>query len=180
MIRPTTRKPRRTGPAVNAIESARAGAAILAAARGLAAPGAIVVVVPAATVSEPNKRGTWHTKARRVKEHRRVAGLMVRAALSRVGATPGRGFDAAHYLVRLSRFAPGELDDDNLRGALKAVRDGVADALDLDDRSPRITWHYDQARLRAGVYLVLVELLPLRVWTGSPPPPSMLVRSLEA
>jgi hypothetical protein len=50
------------------------------------------------------------------------------------------------YTVMLSRVAPRKLDDDNLRGALKAVRDGVADALGLDDRHPLIEWHYAQDR----------------------------------
>jgi len=47
--------------------------------------------------------------------------------------------------VRLTRVAPRPLDDDNLQRALKAVRDGVADWLGVDDRDPRVRWFYAQA-----------------------------------
>jgi hypothetical protein len=50
-------------------------------------------------------------------------------------------------LVRLTRVHASRsrgLDDDNLRSALKAVRDGVADALGVDDRDPRLSFHYHQ------------------------------------
>lgn len=43
-------------------------------------------------------------------------------------------------IVRLVRVSTRELDDDNLAGALKAVRDGVADALKVNDRDPRVVW----------------------------------------
>jgi hypothetical protein len=48
--------------------------------------------------------------------------------------------------VTMARVAPRELDDDNLRGALKAVRDGIADAFGVNDRDPRVTWVYGQRR----------------------------------
>lgn len=50
--------------------------------------------------------------------------------------------------VLLVRVAPGELDDDNLRAALKPVRDGVADAFGSDDRTPMIVWSYAQEKGR--------------------------------
>jgi len=40
--------------------------------------------------------------------------------------------------------SPGEKGD-NLRGALKAVRDQVATWLGVDDADPRVTWEYGQA-----------------------------------
>ncbi|GEL74641.1 hypothetical protein [Myxococcus virescens] len=48
--------------------------------------------------------------------------------------------------VRLTRVAPRALDDDNLRGALKSVRDAVATWLRVDDRSPLVGWLYAQAK----------------------------------
>jgi hypothetical protein len=47
--------------------------------------------------------------------------------------------------VRLTRVAPRRLDDDNLRGALKSPRDGVADWLGVPDDHPRVRWFYAQA-----------------------------------
>jgi hypothetical protein len=58
---------------------------------------------------------------------------------------------AGGVVVTLTRLAPSRgLDDDNLAASLKAVRDGVADALGLaEDRDPRVTWRYAQANGRA-------------------------------
>lgn len=43
------------------------------------------------------------------------------------------------------------LDDDNLRSALKAVRDGIAEKLGIDDRDPRVEWRYGQRKGMVGV-----------------------------
>lgn len=63
-------------------------------------------------------------------------------------------------VVTLTRLSRGELDDDNLRGALKSVRDGVADALGLkSDRDPRVRWEYGQGRgTKAQPYGVRIEV----------------------
>jgi hypothetical protein len=50
----------------------------------------------------------------------------------------------ARVLVKLTRIGPNELDDDNLRGSLKAVRDELAAQLGVDDRDRRVRWAYDQ------------------------------------
>ena len=60
--------------------------------------------------------------------------------------------------VTLTRIAPRKLDCDNLRGALKAVRDGVADWLGVDDGSERITWKYAQERGKPKWHSVRVEV----------------------
>jgi hypothetical protein len=61
--------------------------------------------------------------------------------------------------VRLVRLSAGELDDDNLRAALKAVRDGVADRLGVADNDPRVRWQYAQERCKRGTYGVRLELM---------------------
>ena len=48
--------------------------------------------------------------------------------------------------VWLVRRAPRSLDGDNLQRAFKAVRDGVADALEMDDGDSKISWAYDQVK----------------------------------
>ena len=49
--------------------------------------------------------------------------------------------------VHLVRISPRSLDDDNLRGAFKAVRDCLATWMGLeDDKGPEARWLYDQAR----------------------------------
>lgn len=104
------------------------------------------VVLPLHTVSEANGREHWAKKSRRVREHRSTACHTIR--LARKPPVP--------VVVTLTRIAPRALDDDNLRGALKATRDGVADAFGLDDRDPRIKWRYCQERGQVRAYAVRV------------------------
>lgn len=64
-------------------------------------------------------------------------------------------------VVMLTRIAQGELDDDNLRGALKAVRDAIASWVGTNDRDPLIAWEYGQQRAAQHVYRVRVEIRDL-------------------
>lgn len=60
--------------------------------------------------------------------------------------------------VLLTRVAPGNgLDDDNLSGSLKAIRDQVAHWLRVDDRDPLVKWTYAQRRGTRGEWAVEVE-----------------------
>lgn len=64
--------------------------------------------------------------------------------------------------VRFVRVAPAFLDDDNLRGAFKAIRDGLADAFGLaSDRVPEVRWRYGQAKAGRGIYRAEVQ-----IWHG--------------
>ena len=77
--------------------------------------------------------------------------MLVRAARC---ARPKSGTVA----ITLTRIAPRVLDYDNLASGLKAVRDGVADALRVDDGSTRIRWRYTQERGKPREYAVRVEI----------------------
>lgn len=110
---------------------------------------AMLVLLPIRTVSESNARGHWAKRAGRAKAQRFTVTLALRARLAKL---------TAPLTVMLTRVAPRALDDDNLRGALKAVRDGVADALGIDDRDPRVTYAYAQRRGTAGQYAVEIAL----------------------
>lgn len=96
------------------------------------------------TVSESNRREHWAPRAKRVKAHRLVAFAYVTRHL----------LCPLPIVVTLVRIAPRLLDDDNLRGCLKATRDGVADAFGVNDRDPRVTWRYGQQRGKPGAYAV--------------------------
>lgn len=101
--------------------------------------GNAAVDLPIRTVSEPNMRdGRWK-KSARAKEQRELARMACNVPLSPARTATG----IAIYLIR---FGKGKLDGDNLQGALKAVRDGVADALGMKDNDPRISWLYGQER----------------------------------
>jgi len=59
--------------------------------------------------------------------------------------------------VRLVRIAPRGLDDDNLGAAFKSVRDGIADALGIDDRDPRVAYVPDSETGGVKEYAIRLE-----------------------
>jgi len=105
------------------------------------------IILPLRTVSLANQREHWGKKARRAKSERQAAYLLTKGKLP----TPP-------CVVKLVRVAPRELDDDNLRGSMKSIRDGIADRLGIDDRDPLVTWEYGQAQGKPKEYAVLVEV----------------------
>lgn len=111
------------------------------------------LVVPVRLESVANKREHWAAKSRRTKVHRSTAYWLLRA----LAAKPPGG----RHAVLIVRVAPRQLDDDNLRSAAKALRDGVADWWGCDDRDPRIEWRYAQERGRPKEYAVRLEISAL-------------------
>ena len=101
--------------------------------------------------SNPKRAGNWWEHSKRAKHQRGTVLVVLGASVGR-RAIPSGPLD-----VTLARIAPSAgLDDDNLRPALKAVRDGVADFLGLSsDRDPRVAWHYLQER---GAWAVRITL----------------------
>lgn len=63
----------------------------------------------------------------------------------------------AGLVVRMVRVAPLSLDDDNLAHAFKAIRDGIALELGINDRDERIAFVPDEERGRARQYAVRLE-----------------------
>lgn len=108
--------------------------------------------IPVVTVSESNSHEHWRGRQRRAKDQRTAVWGTWRVVNPRV---------TLPVLVRLVRVSPRELDDDNLRGALKHVRDEVAAQLGLpDDRDPRVRWDYGQRKGKPGEKAVVVEIEP--------------------
>jgi hypothetical protein len=98
-----------------------------------------VIEIPMRTVPGQNVREHHHVRARRVKAEKQAT------AWSLVT----KGNPNLPLTVRLTRLSPGmvPLDDDNLAGSLKAVRDAVAQWLGVDDRhSKRVRYVYTQER----------------------------------
>ncbi len=124
----------------------------------------IVFGIACETVSEANRASHEHWRAR----HRRAGSQRDQAYWLTVQALQARGPipAGAHMAVRLTRFARGSvragrygLDDDNLVSSMKHLRDGIARALRVDDRDPRVRWFYDQQRNAAPFVLVEVRIL---------------------
>lgn len=53
-------------------------------------------------------------------------------------------------VITIRRIGPRMLDTDNAARAAKSVRDGIADAVGIDDGDPGLTWRYEQRRATAG------------------------------
>jgi hypothetical protein len=62
------------------------------------------------------------------------------------------------FVVTLTRIAPRKLDSDNLNSAFKAMRDGIADWLCVDDGHESVTWVYAQRKGRKGEYAAEVAI----------------------
>lgn len=106
----------------------------------------IRVTLPIKTRSVLNLREHWAARARRTKAHRAATILALRVAHPGGVSLTWDKLDGTNRLVvTLTRYGR-RLDDDNLRGALKAVRDGVAEWAGIDDGSERWRWEYAQQK----------------------------------
>lgn len=105
--------------------------------------------IPIKTVTGLNAREHWRKRAARVKAERAATALIVRPFF-----TP--------CIVRMVRLSSSLCDDDNLQGAMKAVRDEIAKINGVDD-SPTgpITWVYAQEKCKRGTFGVRVEFLAI-------------------
>lgn len=105
----------------------------------------IEVLIPIKTVGGLNAREHWRQRSARVKKERTTAAI----------TTPRFPLPC---VVTMTRLSSGTLDDDNLQGACKAIRDGIADKLGIDDRDPRVEWRYGQEKCKRGDFGVRVTL----------------------
>lgn len=95
------------------------------------------LTIPIRTVSALNTREYWRARAKRVKKEREATAWLLN------GKTP----PSLPCAVLLTRIGPTNgLDDDNLPGSAKGVRDQLAQWLGIDDRSPLVKWAYAQRR----------------------------------
>ena len=97
--------------------------------------------IPIRTPSLTNQREHWRARHKRAARQRRDVGLLWRATTSRSDCV---NLATRGGVIKLTRVSCRQLDDDNLRGALKSVRDAIAAEIGVDDRDPRIEWRYGQ------------------------------------
>jgi hypothetical protein len=120
--------------------------------------GVVEFSLPVYTPSKGNERGSWkrhfwkHTQPQR--DSANAAAMAYTSAADRslaliYGAT-----------IKLVRVSPRELDDDNLRSALKACRDGIADMFGTTDRNPLLVWEYGQAKGKPPLVRVTITIRP--------------------
>jgi hypothetical protein len=115
------------------------------------------VIIPIKIVSESNNTDHWTVKSKRHKAHKKAVLLYV----------PRITIKQQKAIVTLTRFGMRRLDDDNLVGALKWIRDAVADRLipglnpGMADSDPRITWQYRQQTGKIYALEIKTQFLPL-------------------
>ena len=106
-------------------------------------------LIPTKTVTGLNAREHFRVRAKRVKAERAAVAQIVRPFF-----TP--------CIVRMVRLSPALCDDDNLQGAMKAVRDEIAKINGVDDGpAGPITWVYAQEKCKRGTFGVRVEFLAI-------------------
>ena len=106
-----------------------------------------MTIIPIRTVPGLNAREHFRARARRVKAERQTTAWLL-APLAKPDVP---------CVVLLTRIGPSNgLDDDNLAGALKAVRDEIARWLGVDDRRSEIV-KYRYAQRRGKAWGVSVE-----------------------
>ena len=86
-------------------------------------------VLPIDTVSESNISEHWSKRGKRHRTQRQIIWIQWRNNEERFQnvKTP--------CIIRITRISPRQLDDDNLRGACKSTRDGIADCI-VPGRAP--------------------------------------------
>lgn len=117
-------------------------------------PSGFRITLPLRLVSEANiaDHEHWRGRQRRAKVQR---GTMKACLQSYAGAFPG------HWpvVVTITRLAPRSLDgEDNLPGAGKHLRDGVADWLGIKDNDPRVSWRYGEAKIGPRTYGTRIDV----------------------
>lgn len=97
-----------------------------------------------------NARVHWTARAKRAKTERAIVGAALRHGC------PGWPTPSTCTLVRV---APRALDDDNLAGAFKSIRDEVAYFWGVDDgpKGP-IAWRYGQRKGASKQYGIEINL----------------------
>jgi crossover junction endodeoxyribonuclease RusA len=77
----------------------------------------------------PNWRGHWSKRAKAVKSYRHACWALTKAAKVAIN------FDGpVHLWITFNKPSRREMDDDNLIASFKPGRDGLADALGIDDK----------------------------------------------
>jgi hypothetical protein len=97
----------------------------------------MIVDIPIRTESEMNRRDHWRERDDRRRCQQQSVAVCLYCA----------GRPALPVHVTMTRIGPRRMDDDNLAGALKHVRDEIARWLGVDDGDKaRVTWQVEQQR----------------------------------
>lgn len=108
------------------------------------------------SIANASQQGNWRQRAKDKRQQRQNAFLYSIAAISNKRNLLPR--DLIPAKVTIVRVGKKMMDDDNLAISAKAVRDGVADALGVDDGDrTKVTWAYDQEIGKAYAVKVSIQ-----------------------
>lgn len=122
----------------------------------------LILFLPVRTQSESNLHGHWRGQWRRSKVQRTLTFCELTSHMDKPRVL-------IWSVIKITRVSPRQLDDDNLRGALKAIRDGISDWFTgaynqsnrkggINDRDTRLTWDYDQQKGKPKEHGVLIAI----------------------
>ena len=107
----------------------------------------IGIIVPLMKLVSPNRGYEhWAARTKRAKDQRyTMLHHLANALLGRDVRPP--------FIITITRIGPRTFDGDNLQAAAKHVRDGIADALGIDDKERKgaVEWIYSQKKGDSGV-----------------------------
>lgn len=96
------------------------------------------ILIPMKLESTANKRWHWAVKSKHNAEQRAQGKWAVSSNYNKIRNEPP-------FKVKITRIGKRMMDDDNLAISAKALRDGIAEALGVDDGDKKlIAWKYDQ------------------------------------
>lgn len=91
--------------------------------------------------------------------HRGCARVLVLAKMRELRLSP---LELVPCVVKLTRVSAGKMDDDGLAASCKGIRDGIADALQVDDGGPFVRFVYEQRKGPKKRYAVEVQIAQVR------------------
>ena len=98
--------------------------------------------IPIRLVSLANVRMHWAFKAKKAKEQRFTGHEFCKWALMEDGGKPWWN---PPWKIKITRIGKRKMDSDNLAISAKHVRDGIADALGVNDGDEsKVLWFYEQ------------------------------------
>lgn len=141
--------------------------------------------IPIRTVPGLNAREHWAKRAKRVKQERAAAHLMAKLPAANLKRVEEKAQDWARFypleitLVRVKPRGP-KTDSDNLQGAMKAIRDGIADAFGIDDGDETVAaWRYGQGKGPWGVRVIIRDAMTVEIETKLGFAEEAMLKSLE-
>lgn len=109
--------------------------------------------IPIRVVSEANQGGKLRTKIRRKKLQKQYTAMF---APNRMGKMIRLPITVLFMRVYPSQGKP--MDDDNLVGSFKYIRDAIAELFGVDDKDKRIKWECGQKKVKGADYGVHVKI----------------------